>query len=93
MTADLSSRVVKRSLSIQGHRTSISLEEDFWLALKSIAECRGTSLAGLVAEIDQARSRVNLSSALRVFVLRDFQTQRVSTDSGIAITPPVLRET
>ncbi|MBY0612563.1 MAG: ribbon-helix-helix domain-containing protein [Beijerinckiaceae bacterium] len=63
----------KHSLSIQGHRTSISLEEEFWTALKSIADRRAISLAALVAEIDRERSRVNLSSALRVFVLRDLQ--------------------
>lgn len=73
MTGTLQSGVRKRSLSIQGHRTSISLEEEFWTALKSIADRRAISLAALVAEIDRDRSRVNLSSALRVFVLRDLQ--------------------
>jgi predicted DNA-binding ribbon-helix-helix protein len=61
--------VIKRSLSIAGHATSISLEEPFWQALKRIAEGRGVTLAALVAEIDGRRARTNLSSALRIHVL------------------------
>ena len=61
----------KRSLSIAGHRTSVSLEDAFWAALKALAERRGLSLAGLVAEIDAGRDGANLSSALRVAILVD----------------------
>ncbi len=64
-------RMAKHSLVIAGHRTSISLEDAFWLALKEIAAARGQSLAGLVAEIDSARGEANLSSAIRVFVLAE----------------------
>jgi predicted DNA-binding ribbon-helix-helix protein len=60
---------VKRSLSIAGHRTSISLEEPFWDALRAIAAERGVSLQALVGEIDSRRAGQNLSSAIRVFVL------------------------
>jgi predicted DNA-binding ribbon-helix-helix protein len=63
-----SQRLRKRSVMIQGHRTSLSLEQPFWDALKEIATRRGTSLARLIAEIDASRSG-NLSSAARVFVL------------------------
>ena len=63
-------RVVKRSLSIAGHRTSVSLEEIFWNELRAIAEQRAQSVASLVAEVDAARGETNLSSALRVFVLQ-----------------------
>ena len=63
-------RVVKRSLSISGHRTSVSLEEIFWRELRAIAEQRAQSVASLVAEVDAARGEANLSSALRVFVLQ-----------------------
>jgi predicted DNA-binding ribbon-helix-helix protein len=63
--------VVKRSLVIAGHRTSVSVEEPFWAELKRIAAARGMSIAALVAEIDGARKRQNLSSAIRVFVLRE----------------------
>lgn len=60
--------ISKRSVLLAGHRTSISLEEPFWAALRAIAGRRGVSLNALVAEIDERRSG-NLSSALRVFVL------------------------
>ena len=60
----------KRSISIAGHRTSISIEAPFWDALKEMAEADGTSVAALVARIDAARSPDdNLSSAIRVEVL------------------------
>ena len=64
------SLVVKRSIAIRGHRTSFSLEREFFDELQSIATKRGVSLAALVAEIDEARPRqANLSSALRLHVL------------------------
>lgn len=66
----MTARVLKRSLSIAGHRTSISLEEAFWAALKALAAERGVSIPALVAEIDGSRADANLSSAIRVFVLR-----------------------
>jgi predicted DNA-binding ribbon-helix-helix protein len=67
--------VVKRSVTIRGHRTSFSLEQPFFDALVAIAHARGLPLARLVAEIDGARPRgANLSSALRVFVLEDART-------------------
>lgn len=61
--------ICKRSLSIAGHRTSISLEEAFWSELRQLARGRDISIAALVAEIDAARGEANLSSAIRVFVL------------------------
>lgn len=64
-----SARVAKRSLSIAGHRTSVSLEEAFWLRLRKIAAERGLSVNALAAAVDAARGEANLSSALRVFVL------------------------
>lgn len=67
---------VKRSITIAGHRTSISLEPEFWDALNAMADARAMSLAGLVAEIDEARGRTNLSSALRVSVLKAAQAAR-----------------
>jgi predicted DNA-binding ribbon-helix-helix protein len=62
-------RVVKRSLVIAGHRTSISLEDAFWRRLRRIAADRGVSLNRLAAMIDASRGGANLSSAIRVFVL------------------------
>jgi predicted DNA-binding ribbon-helix-helix protein len=63
--------VIKRSLVIAGHRTSVTLEEAFWRALKSLAKRRAQSINALVAEIDAGRGRANLSSAIRVFLLQN----------------------
>jgi predicted DNA-binding ribbon-helix-helix protein len=60
---------LKRSLAIAGHRTSLSLEPEFWAALNDIAARQGKSLAALVREIDARRGRRNLSSAVRVYIL------------------------
>lgn len=68
----MSGEIKKRSIVIDGHKTSVSLEAEFWQSLKQIAAKRGVRLNALVAEIDRARSG-NLSSALRVFVLRETQ--------------------
>jgi len=64
-----SARVVKRSLAIAGHRTSISIEDAFWQRLRRIALERGISLNRLAAMVDASRGDANLSSAIRVFVL------------------------
>ena len=68
-TDSTNARVVKRSLVIAGHRTSISLEDAFWRRLRVIAAERGLSLNGLAAMVDASRGGANLSSAIRVFVL------------------------
>jgi predicted DNA-binding ribbon-helix-helix protein len=65
-----SSMIKKRSITIHGHRTSVSLEEPFWIILRSIATQRGLSLARLVQMIDKER-KGTLSSALRLFVLAE----------------------
>ena len=65
---------VKRSVRIAGHPTSVSLEPEFWDALKDIAKTRGLSINELVAEIDSGRS-TNLSSALRVYVLKSINAR------------------
>ena len=61
-------RLVKRSVVVAGHRTSVSLEDAFWAELRRVATARHTSINGLIAEIDENRSG-NLSSAIRVFLL------------------------
>ncbi|KPH82908.1 ribbon-helix-helix domain-containing protein [Bosea vaviloviae] len=63
----------KRSLTIAGHRTSVSLEEPFWEALKEIAATEGLTVAALIATIDTGREAVNLSSALRLHVLAHYR--------------------
>ena len=60
--------IKKRSVLIAGHRTSVSLEEAFWVRLKQIAENQGVSMNALIAQIDSNRTG-NLSSAIRVFIL------------------------
>ena len=66
----------KRSLSIRGHMTSVSLEDEFWRELREIAEERGISMAKLVSEIDGERSG-GLSSAIRLFVLATIKSDGV----------------
>jgi predicted DNA-binding ribbon-helix-helix protein len=61
----------KRSVIIAGHRTSLSLEAQFWDALKCAAETRNTSVSALIAEIDGSRNDINLSSAVRIFLLNE----------------------
>ena len=63
------SAIIKRSLVIAGHRTSISLEEPFWRLLKALASRESLSVAALVARIDSGRASTNLSSAIRVHLL------------------------
>jgi predicted DNA-binding ribbon-helix-helix protein len=70
----MKSQVVKRSIVIAGHKTSVSLEDAFWSGLKEIAGARGTALSDLVSSIDNARKHGNLSSAIRLFVLDYYRT-------------------
>jgi len=65
----MKSSVIKRSIMIDGHKTSVSLEDAFWRGLKEIARGQQATLSNVVAEIDKARQRGNLSSAIRLFVL------------------------
>jgi len=65
----MKSLIIKRSVVIAGHKTSISLEDAFWRSLKEIARDRQATLSNTVAEIDKARQHGNLSSAIRLFVL------------------------
>jgi predicted DNA-binding ribbon-helix-helix protein len=64
----MSAGIVKRSVSIAGHRTSISLEQPFWEGLREIAEREAVSVQALIGRIDAERGEQNLSSAIRVFV-------------------------
>ena len=69
----MKSQVIKRSIVIAGHKTSVSLEEAFWRSLKEIARERGATLSDLVAAIDSNRRHGNLSSAIRLFVLDHYR--------------------
>ena len=70
------SAVIKRSIGVGRHKTSISLEDEFWNGLKEIAGERGMTVAELVGTIDADRPHVNLSSAIRLFVLGVYRAQR-----------------
>ncbi len=61
--------ITKRSVVIAGHKTSVSLEEPFWTAVREITQARAMTISALLHEIDRARVNANLSSAVRVFVL------------------------
>jgi predicted DNA-binding ribbon-helix-helix protein len=69
------SRVLKRSIVIAGHKTSISLEDEFWNALREIAAQQGTSMSALVSTLDSDRQHQNLSSTIRLFVLDHYRAQ------------------
>ncbi|MGY6708930.1 MAG: ribbon-helix-helix domain-containing protein [Rhizobiaceae bacterium] len=70
------SAVIKRSVAVRGHRTSISLETPFYEEFERIARQRGMAVAALVAEIDETRPPgTNLSSAIRLFVLEDLRAR------------------
>ncbi|MFZ1187566.1 MAG: ribbon-helix-helix domain-containing protein [Pseudolabrys sp.] len=65
----MKSAIIKRAIMIDGHKTSISLEDAFWSSLKEIAHAEGATISELVAKIDETRKQGNLSSAVRLFVL------------------------
>ncbi len=77
------SGIVKRSLTVAGHRTSISLEAPFWEALQELSAQRNVSASALVAELDGTRQGTNLSSAIRMFVLAEARAG--------ALFPPSLK--
>jgi predicted DNA-binding ribbon-helix-helix protein len=78
----MNSAVIKRSIVIAGHKTSVSLEDAFWSGLKEIAGERDTTLSKLVAAIDADRRHTNLSSAIRLFVL-DFYRNRFGANPAV----------
>jgi predicted DNA-binding ribbon-helix-helix protein len=78
----MKSPVVKRSIVVAGHKTSVSLEDAFWKGLKEIADERDITLSDLVSTIDTDRQHGNLSSAIRLFVLDHYRSH--------AATPPAI---
>ena len=72
----MKSTIVKRSIVIGGHKTSVSLEDAFWSDLKNIARTKQETLTKLVETIDETRDQNNLSSAIRLYVLDHFQANR-----------------
>jgi predicted DNA-binding ribbon-helix-helix protein len=73
----MKSSIIKRSVVVGGHKTSIALEDAFWSGLKEIAQAQGASVARTVTEIDTMRQQKNLSSAIRLFVLAHIRDQKM----------------
>jgi predicted DNA-binding ribbon-helix-helix protein len=86
----MKSPVIKRSIVIGGHKTSVSLEDAFWQGLKEIAGGRDVTLSDLVATIDTERQHGNLSSAVRLFVLDFYRNQLSDDKAGRDGTRPLL---
>ncbi len=87
----MKSPVVKRSIVVAGHKTSVSLEEAFWNGMKEISSMRGMTLSELVGEIDSRRKQGNLSSAIRLFVLDHYRSfmgtaKNDGPDNGMVFT-------
>ena len=89
----MKSAVVKRSIVVAGHKTSVSLEDEFWKGLKEIAGGRNISLSDLVAGIDSKRQFGNLSSAIRLFVLDFYRHQLSQTTERIEGTLELIPRT
>jgi predicted DNA-binding ribbon-helix-helix protein len=96
----MTTTVIKRSIVIAGHKTSVSLEDAFWKGLKEVASARDMTLSDLVATIDTDRRHGNLSSAIRLFVLDYYRAliadERRTRDTarevgGLRLASSVLR--
>jgi predicted DNA-binding ribbon-helix-helix protein len=70
------SAIIKRSVVLNGHKTSVSLENEFWEGLREIAEAQKTNLSTLVRQVDRNRGEGNLSSAIRVYVFKHFHGEQ-----------------
>jgi predicted DNA-binding ribbon-helix-helix protein len=86
----MKSSVVKRSIVVAGHKTSVSLEDAFWRGLKEIAGGRNVTLSDLVAAIDAARQQGNLSSAIRLFVLDFYRKQLSDLKQAPEVRPEMI---
>jgi predicted DNA-binding ribbon-helix-helix protein len=88
----MKSSIVKRSVVIDGHKTSVSLENAFWSDLKEIARAQETTLSNLLAKIDETRQHGNLCSAIRLFVLAhaiDSKTQTSALGTSSTFSPSI----
>jgi len=89
----MKSPVVKRSIVVAGHKTSVSLEEAFWNGMKEIASVKHLTLSELVGEIDGGRQQGNLSSAIRLFVLDYFRSRALPPIQGTSSSASHMEET
>ena len=86
----MKSVIIKRSIVLNGHKTSVSLENEFWEGLRQIAEGQKIKVSALVQRIDRERTNRNLSSAIRIYVFNHFRerftNERVAPTVGAAAT-------
>jgi predicted DNA-binding ribbon-helix-helix protein len=87
----MKSLVVKRSVVVAGHKTSVSLEDAFWKPLREIAIRREMTLSALLAAIDAERQHVNLSSAIRLFILNFYLEELAIRDRREAAQEMITR--
>lgn len=83
----MKSMIVKRSILRDGHKSSVSLEDEFWTELRKIADRENMTVSALVGKIDQDGNSGNLSSAIRVFILNDFRTRSLADGQRPAHRP------
>ena len=89
----MQSAIIKRSIVIDGHKTSVSLEDPFWESLKEIGRGQQVTLSKLVAKIDAGRPYGNLSSSIRLFVLDHFRELPAQTANvGAGIDEPRIQD-
>ena len=81
----MKSTIIKHSVVINGHKTSVSLEQPFWNIVREIADAEGMTVSALLRQIDESRRHTNLSSAVRIFVL-----ERVRAQGGARAAPAPL---
>ncbi|AMN44174.1 ribbon-helix-helix domain-containing protein [Rhodoplanes sp. Z2-YC6860] len=86
----MKSPVIKRSIVIAGHKTSVSLEDAFWQGLKEIADERSMTLSDLVSSIDTDRRHGNLSSAIRLFVLDHYRNGGAGAEEPAVAHEPLI---
>jgi predicted DNA-binding ribbon-helix-helix protein len=87
----MKSLIVKHTIVINGHKTSVTLEDAFWSGLEEIAHAQEATRSELVAKIDQTRQQGNLSSAIRLFVLEHIRLVSGTAKAGaVAIAPQPL---
>ena len=88
---DMKSAIIKRSIELNGHKTSVSLEDEFWMSLRTIDNQQDISMPSLLQTIDSSREGANLSSAIRVYVLSHYRTlaaARMAADPDPRLPPP-----
>jgi predicted DNA-binding ribbon-helix-helix protein len=88
----MKSAVIKRSVVVNGRKTSVSLENEFWDALRQVAKQSNLSVASLIVEIERSRTTINLSSAIRIFLLNHFRTEN-SDQQSVSYGPSFLLTT